>query len=144
MLIDCQVKPSRLRVACCLAVNMLVLLLLLFAGVPLVFKVLLMLLFSAVNLAHSYAVYRGRVGTYVQHVWQVNRCEWFVHSVHNPVTQAAELLSIDFRGFAVALRFRCDGQQYRLTLWKDQVNQAEWRKLSVLARLQQTAIQSVF
>lgn len=143
MLIDCQIQPSRLRVLGCLAATVIVVVLLAYASLPVAVKILLMLIFSLLNTLHACIVYRGRSGMRLQHVWQVNRCDWFVQSAHNVQAQPAELLSIDFRGFAVALYFRGEAQRYRLVLWKDQVNQAEWRKLRVLARLQSCASHAV-
>ena len=144
MLIDCQIVPSRLRVLCCLAVNVLMAGLLAFTSLPLAFRIVLILVFSLLNLGQAYLVYRQRVGVRLQHVWQVNRCDWFVQDVHNVQAQPAQLLSVDFRMFAVALCFRCETHSYRLVLWKDQVNQAEWRKLRVLSRVQADPAQTVF
>jgi hypothetical protein len=144
MLIDCQIKPSRLRLGCVLAANLVMVVLLAYSGLPLRVKIALCVAASIFNLADAYRVYRGWIKQSAQHIWQLNRCEWYVQSVHNVQALPAELLSVDFRGFAVCLTLTIKQRPQRLVIWKDQVNQTEWRKLKVLSRMHQPSSHRVF
>ncbi len=145
MLIDCQIKPSRLRVGCFMAVNGVVLLLIIAcSGISPAYKLMLSVAFTLFNLANVFMAYTGFLKPRVLHVWQVNRCEWYVQDTHHSQAVEAELLAIDFRGFTAYLCFKVQGRQRALVLWKDQLNQSEWRKLKVLSRLHQTPSHMVF
>lgn len=145
MLIDCQIKPSRLRAGCFVVVNIMVLLLIITAsGIPALYKMILAAIFSLINLGSALITYLGLFKTPLLHVWQVNRCEWYVLDVGHSQAVAVELLAIDFRGFAVYLCFRIHERRETVVLWKDQLNQSEWRKFKVLSRLHQASSHSVF
>lgn len=145
MLIDCRINPSRLRLGCFVAVNVIVLWLIIVAsGIPPLYKLILAASFSLLNLGSALITYLGLFKTPLLHVWQVNRCEWYVQNAGDVQAVAAELLAVDFRGFAVHLCLKVQDGQRTVVLWKDQINQSEWRKFRVLSRLHQASSHSIF
>ncbi len=142
MLIDCQIQPSRYRLITYIIFNLIIVGLIGCSGLSLSLKIAIAICFSLLNSIWSFLHYRNlqfkTIGFLAIHqLWQLDRVSWCWRCVNDDEIYQGRLLSIDFRGVAVYFCFQTDYGIQHFTIWKDQVNQAEWRKIRVLSRLQQ-------
>lgn len=139
MLIDTQLKPSRWQIysellSCCL-----ICVLLWTAAIQPVFKIILIIVFLALQYGLRQAL-TGRQ-TVVQ-LWQIDGLNWAWRH-NNDRTVKASLLAIEYRGVVLSLTFLVAGRQRHLVIWRDQVDATQWRYFKILANLRQSNTQIV-
>lgn len=135
MLVDATVEQGILqRLIYCLGAGI-VILLILFSGLPLVVKTILTVLFLLLNVWW----YKTFVALQaITEIWQQDNVTWGWRSIASSKYKTAVLKQTHYLGIVIVLNFQYRATHYNVLIWRDQVNLTEWRKLLVLTRLKQS------
>jgi hypothetical protein len=133
MLIDVTLKPSQWqRYAEWLMCSIMVLLLWI-AGLPVWLK--LALIFLLIFLQY---VLRVIIKTpKPQQIWQIDSVDWALRDHHNGKIRQGTLLNIEYRVLVLSLSFLIAGRKQHVVIWRDQVDQRQWRYFKIIANLKQ-------
>ena len=132
MLVDAQVRQGILQRLCYgLSVGMIILLMM-FSGLPIAVEAALVLLFLILNYWWYKSFIRAQA---ITEIWQQDSMMWCWRSLGSSKYKTAKLLHARYLGVVIHLNLQHLHHNYNVVIWRDQVSATEWRKLTVLTRL---------
>lgn len=140
MLVDAELTASRWQSYFTLILALLVTGLLWFSNFAVWYKLLSILVFiMALLLQKKY----GHIAQPSQ-LWQIDSQQWALRYAQDTRIYQAQLVRIKHYMCLVTLDLSLQKKKKTIVIWRDQVNDQQWRYLSILARLKRNNVQTPY